>query len=62
MELDDHHIASVQMQELKGRTLAFIAEKFAEIAALSNDLVGLADTLLSGLAKVYTNTAAHILS
>ena len=48
------------MQELKGRTLAFIAEKFSEVAALSQDLVGLADTLLSGLAKVHSNTAAQL--
>ena len=40
------------MEELKGRTLAFVAHSFSEVAALSHDLVGLADGLLSGLAKV----------
>lgn len=45
-------LCCVQMEELKGRTLAFVAHSFSEVAALSHDLVGLAGGLLSGLAKV----------
>lgn len=43
------------MEELKGRTLAFIAQHFVEVTSFSHDLVGLADSLLSGLAKVCHN-------
>ncbi len=41
------------MEELKSSALSFIAENFAVVANLSHDLAGLADSLLSRLAKVW---------
>ncbi|KAL0048863.1 hypothetical protein WJX82_001213 [Trebouxia sp. C0006] len=41
----------VQMEELKSSALSFIAQNFAAVANLSHDLAGLADSLLSRLAK-----------
>ena len=40
------------MEELKGSALAFIAQNFTAVANLSHDLAGLADSLLTRLAKV----------
>ena len=42
----------LQMDELKGNALAFIAQNFTAVASLSHDLAGLADSLLTRLAKV----------
>ncbi|DBA92116.1 TPA: hypothetical protein ACH3X1_015842 [Trebouxia sp. C0004] len=41
----------LQMEELKSSALSFIAKNFAAVADLSHDLAGLADSLLSRLAK-----------
>ncbi|DBA95187.1 TPA: hypothetical protein ACH3X3_013092 [Trebouxia sp. C0006] len=41
----------LQMEELKSSALSFIAQNFAAVANLSHDLAGLADSLLSRLAK-----------
>ncbi len=43
----------VQMEELRSSALSFIAQNFAAVAHLSHDLAGLADSLLSRLAKVW---------
>ena len=43
----------MQMEELKRSALSFIAHNFAAVANLSHDLAGLADSLLSRLAKVW---------
>ena len=43
----------VQMEELKSSVLSFIAQNLAAVANLSHDLAGLADSLLSRLAKVW---------
>ena len=54
-----HHVRQlqtsflVQMEELKSSALSFIAQNFAAVANLSHDLAGLADSLLSRLAKVW---------
>lgn len=40
------------MGDLKGSALAFIAQNFTAVARLSHDLAGLADSLLTRLAKV----------
>lgn len=40
------------MEELKSNALAFIALNFTAVANLSHDLAGLADSLLTRLAKV----------
>ena len=45
-------VAFPQMEELKGSALSFIAQNFTAVASLSHDLAGLADSLLSRLAKV----------
>lgn len=42
----------LQMEELKGNALAFIAQNFTAVASLSHDLADLADNLLTRLAKV----------
>jgi len=41
------------MEELKSSALSFIAHNLAAVANLSHDLAGLADSLLSRLAKVW---------
>lgn len=40
------------MEELKSNALAFIAQNFTAVAKSSHDVAGLADTLLTRLAKV----------
>ena len=45
-------MSSLQMEELKISALSFIAQHFAAVANLSHDLAGLADSLLTRLAKV----------
>ena len=41
-----------QMAELKSSALSYIAQNFSAVASLSPDLAGLADSLLTRLAKV----------
>lgn len=43
----------LQMEELKSSALSFIAQNFRAVADLSQDLAGLADSLLSRLAQVW---------